>query len=56
MLTSRLQGIPRVVKTYSAEIACPDNTVDASVSAFNEAIAAIIAEFLVDIRQSGAPA
>ena len=55
-LVDRTGDNPRVVKTYSAEIGCPDDTVDASVSAFNEAVAAIFAEFLVDIRQSGAAA
>lgn len=55
-LVDRAGDRPRVVKTYSAEIVCPDDTVDASVSAFNEAIAAIFAEFLIDIRHSGSAA
>ena len=44
------------MKTYSAETDCPDDTVEGSVSAFNEAISAIFSEFLGDIRQSGAAA
>ncbi len=55
-LVDRTGDNPRVVKTYAAEIACPDDTVDASVTAFNEAIAAIFAEFLADIQQSGSAA
>lgn len=46
----------RVVETYSAEVDCPDSTVDASVLAFNRALTAIFAEFLADIRLSGSAA
>lgn len=42
----------RVVETYSVEIACPDDSVDASVDAFNEAVAEIFSEFLLDIQNS----
>lgn len=55
-LVDRAGDRPRVVETYAAEIVCPDDTVDGSIHAFNEAIAAIFAEFLHDIRQSGAQA
>lgn len=55
-LVDRTGDDPRVVKTYSAVIACPDESVDASVSAFNEAIADIFREFLDDIRRSGSAA
>lgn len=46
----------RVVDTYSTEVACPDSSIDASVEAFNEALAAIFADFLADIRQAGSTA
>lgn len=42
----------QVVETYSVEIACPDDSVDASVDAFNDAVAEIFSEFLLDIRNS----
>lgn len=42
----------RVVETYAVEIVCPDDTVDASVDAFNEAVAGIFSEFLSDIKNS----
>ncbi len=53
-LVDRSGDQPRVVQTYAAEIACADDTVDGSVTAFNQAISAIFAEFLRDIRTSGA--
>lgn len=55
-LVDRADDRPRVVQTYATEIVCPDDTVDGSIDAFNEAVAAIFAEFLDDIRQSGAQA
>lgn len=55
-LVDRSGDRPRIVKTYATEIACPDDTVDGSVTAFNEAISAIFAEFLQDIRSSAATA
>lgn len=42
----------QVVETYSVEVDCPDDTVDASVDAFNEAVAGIFSEFLADIQTS----
>ena len=55
-LVDRAGDRPRVVETYTAEIVCPDDTVDGSIAAFNEAVAAIFAAFLDDIRQTGAQA
>lgn len=46
----------RVVETYRAEVECPDSTLDASVEAFNRALASILAQFLADIRLSGSTA
>ena len=43
----------RVVDTYSARIDCPDASIESSVTAFNEALTAIFAEFLADIGRSG---
>ena len=42
----------RVIDDYSAEIPCSDSSMDAAVTAFNEAIAGVFAEFLADIRDS----
>ncbi len=42
----------RVIDDYSAEVTCSDSSMDAAVTAFNEAIAGVFAEFLADIRDS----